>query len=65
MSDTAIERTGSMTGDPVIEVRGLEVSFSGRSSLFGRLSKKTTAVATAVDGVDLTLARGRGPRVGR
>ena len=58
MSDTAIERPGSMTGAPMIEVRGLEVSFSGRSSLFGRLSKKTTAVATAVDGVDLTLHEG-------
>ena len=34
------------------------MSFSGRSSLLGRLSKKTTAVATAVDGVDLTLHEG-------
>ena len=57
MSDTTIERPGAVTGAPLIEVRGLEVSFSGRSSLLG-LSKKTTSVATAVDGVDLTLHEG-------
>ena len=57
MSDTTIERPGGVTGAPLIEVRGLEVSFSGRSSLLG-LSKKTTSVATAIDGVDLTLHEG-------
>ena len=58
MNDPTIERPGPMLGDPLIEVRGLEVSFSGRSSLLGSFSKKSTAVATAVDGVDLTLHEG-------
>jgi len=58
MSDTTIERPRPAMGDPLIEVRGLEVRFSGRSSLLGGLSKKATSVATAVDGVDLTLHEG-------
>ena len=58
MSDTTTERAGPVAGDPVIEVRGLEVSFSGRTSLLGGLAKKKAAVATAVDGVDLTLHEG-------
>jgi oligopeptide/dipeptide ABC transporter ATP-binding protein len=53
-----IERAVAITGDPLIEVRGLEVSFSGRTSLLGGLVKKKAAVATAVDGVDLTLHEG-------
>jgi oligopeptide/dipeptide ABC transporter ATP-binding protein len=58
VSDTTTERAGPVAGDPVIEVRGLEVSFSGRTSLLGGLVKKKAAVATAVDGVDLTLHEG-------
>ena len=58
MNDPTIERPGLLLGDPLIEVRGLEVSFSGRSSLLGSFSKKSTSVATAVDGVDLTLHEG-------
>jgi len=58
MSDVTIERPGPVPGDPLIEVRGLEVSFSGRSSLLGGLSNKSSSVATAVDGVDLTLHEG-------
>jgi oligopeptide/dipeptide ABC transporter ATP-binding protein len=58
VSDTTIERPGSVIGEPLIEVRGLEVSFSGRTSLLGGLVKKKAAVATAVDGVDLTLHEG-------
>jgi oligopeptide/dipeptide ABC transporter ATP-binding protein len=58
VSDATIVRPGPALGDPLIEVRGLEVHFSGRSSLLGALSKKTTSVATAVDGVDLTLHEG-------
>ncbi|MGZ8566423.1 MAG: oligopeptide/dipeptide ABC transporter ATP-binding protein [Actinomycetota bacterium] len=41
-------------GAPVLEVRGLKVTFQGRASMF---SKKPPD-ATAVDGVDLTLHRG-------
>jgi oligopeptide/dipeptide ABC transporter ATP-binding protein len=58
VSDTTQERAGPVVGDPVIEVRDLEVSFSGRTSLLGGLMKKKAAVATAVDGVDLTLHEG-------
>jgi oligopeptide/dipeptide ABC transporter ATP-binding protein len=53
-----VERAGPIMGDPLIEVRGLEVSFSGRTSLLGGLVKKKAAVATAVDCVDLTLHEG-------
>jgi peptide/nickel transport system ATP-binding protein len=53
-----VERAGPIMGVPLIEVRGLEVSFSGRTSLLGGLVKKKAAVATAVDGVDLTLHEG-------
>jgi peptide/nickel transport system ATP-binding protein len=58
VSDTSLEPRAKTLGDPLIEVRGLEVSFSGRGSLFGGLLKKKAAVATAVDGVDLTLHEG-------
>ena len=58
MNDTSLEHRGRTLGDPLIEVRGLEVSFSGRASLLGGLRKKEAAVATAIDGVDLTLHEG-------
>jgi oligopeptide/dipeptide ABC transporter ATP-binding protein len=58
VSDISLEARGTTLGDPLIEVGGLEVSFSGRASLFGGLLKKKAAVATAVDGVDLTLHEG-------
>ena len=45
-------------GKPVIEVRGLEVSFSGRVGLLAGLMGKKGADAKAVDGVDLTLHQG-------
>lgn len=49
--------TGSL-GDPVIEVRGLEVNFKGRVGVFAALFGKKAADAKAVDGVDLTLHEG-------
>jgi oligopeptide/dipeptide ABC transporter ATP-binding protein len=58
VSDTTQERAGPVVGDSVIEVRDLEVSFSGRTSLLGGLMKRKAAVATAVDGVNLTLHEG-------
>jgi peptide/nickel transport system ATP-binding protein len=58
VNDTSLEPRGRTLGDPLIEVRGLEVSFSGRASLLGGLRKKKDAVATAIDGVDLTLHEG-------
>jgi oligopeptide/dipeptide ABC transporter ATP-binding protein len=58
VTDTTIERSASVIGEPLIEVRDLEVSFSGRTSLLGGLFKKQPAVARAVDGVDLTLHEG-------
>lgn len=58
MSDTSVERRERGLGDPLIEVRGLEVNFSGRASFLGGLLKSETTVATAVDGVDLTLHEG-------
>jgi peptide/nickel transport system ATP-binding protein len=58
VSDTTVERTGRLIGEPLIEVRGLEVSFSGRTSLLGGIMKKKAGAATAIDGVDLTLHEG-------
>jgi peptide/nickel transport system ATP-binding protein len=53
-----LEPTAPSLGDPVIEVRGLEVSFAGRLSLIKGLRGRKRSVATAVDGVDLTLHEG-------
>jgi oligopeptide/dipeptide ABC transporter ATP-binding protein len=58
VSDMTIERAGPVIGEPLIEIRDLEVSFSGRASLFSGPAEKKAAVATAVDGVDLTLHEG-------
>jgi peptide/nickel transport system ATP-binding protein len=43
---------------PVLEVRGLEVSFAGRVGLFAGLAGRKAVEARAVDGVDLELGRG-------
>ncbi|MGH2678953.1 MAG: ABC transporter ATP-binding protein [Actinomycetota bacterium] len=58
MSDTLTEPVAPVIGEPVIEVRGLEVSFAARQSLIRGLGGTRAAVAKAVDGVDLTLHEG-------
>jgi oligopeptide/dipeptide ABC transporter ATP-binding protein len=58
VSNVEVEPAAPALGEPVIEVRGLEVSFAGRQSLFQGLVGKKGAIATAVDGVDLTLHEG-------
>ena len=58
MSDTTVEQPARLIGEPLIEVRGLEVNFSGRTSLLGGLMKKKAAAAIAIDGADLTLHEG-------
>ena len=58
MSDVTLEPREQVLGEPIIEVRGLEVSFAGRTSLFKGFRRDTASVATAVDGVDLTLHEG-------
>jgi peptide/nickel transport system ATP-binding protein len=45
-------------GRPVLEVRGLEVSFAGRIGLISGLLGRKGSEARAVDGVDLELRRG-------
>ena len=44
--------------DPVLEVRGLHVSFAGRVGLGAGVAGKKATVSRAVDGVELTLRRG-------
>jgi peptide/nickel transport system ATP-binding protein len=46
------------TRRPILEVRGLEVSFAGRIGLVAGLGGKKGVQARAVDGVDLELHRG-------
>jgi len=58
MSELASDRQDPVVGDPVIEVRGLEVTFTGRIGLLAGLTGKKAADAHAVAGVDLTLRRG-------
>jgi oligopeptide/dipeptide ABC transporter ATP-binding protein len=58
VSDTTVEQPARLIGEPLIEVRGLEVSFSGQTSLLGGLVKKKAAAAIAIDGADLTLHEG-------
>jgi oligopeptide/dipeptide ABC transporter ATP-binding protein len=58
MSDTTLEPREKVLGEPVIEVRGLQVSFAGRTSLLQGFRRGKGAIATAVDGVDLTLHEG-------
>jgi oligopeptide/dipeptide ABC transporter ATP-binding protein len=50
--------SGGDRGRPVLEVRDLAVSFSGRVGLFAGLGGKKGTRARAVDGVDLELHRG-------
>ena len=45
-------------GEPVVEVRDLEVNFPGRVGVIAGLTGKKGADAKAVDGVDLTLHEG-------
>jgi oligopeptide/dipeptide ABC transporter ATP-binding protein len=58
VSGTETEVAPAVLGEPVIEVRGVEVSFSGRLSLLKGLGGGKGTVAKAVDGVDLTLHEG-------
>jgi oligopeptide/dipeptide ABC transporter ATP-binding protein len=58
MSDTTLEHREQALGEPIIEVRGLQVSFAGRMSLLQGFRRNRGTVATAVDGVDLTLHEG-------
>lgn len=53
MTDTAPDTTA-----PLLEVRGVKVSFEGRQGLIAGLSGKQAIRAQAVDGVDLTVAPG-------
>jgi peptide/nickel transport system ATP-binding protein len=59
MSEAALDHApASGQDDPVLEVRGLHVSFEGRVGLGAGVAGKKAAVSRAVDGVDLTLRRG-------
>ncbi len=59
MSDTTVEQPRSdLIGEPLIEVRGLEVSFAGRTPCWAGSRRRQAAAAIAVDGVDLTLHEG-------
>ncbi|CAN5805027.1 ABC transporter ATP-binding protein [soil metagenome] len=58
MSGAASEHPSALVDQPVIEVRGLEVNFTGRVGLLAGLMGKKGADAKAVDGVNLTLRRG-------
>lgn len=58
MNDTTLAHREQPLGEPIIEVRGLEVSFAGRTSLIQGFRRNKGTVATAVDGVDLTLHEG-------
>ena len=49
MSDAALEQREQALGEPIIEVRGLEVRFTGRMPFFARRAKPS-AVSTAVEG---------------
>ena len=51
--------TQTAPGDaPVLEVRGLHVSFEGRIGLGAGMAGKKATTARAVDGVELALLRG-------
>ncbi len=58
MSGTETDVRTAVMGEPIIEVRDVEVSFTGRLSLLKGLGGSKGAVAKAVDGVDLTLHEG-------
>jgi oligopeptide/dipeptide ABC transporter ATP-binding protein len=58
MSDAATTSAPSADDRPVLEVRGLEVSFAGRIGLVSGLLGRKRSEARAVDGVDLELRRG-------
>ena len=59
MSEAApAEHLAPADDDPVLEVHGLHVSFSGRVGLGAGVAGKKASVSRAVDGVDLTLRRG-------
>ena len=58
MSDT-LERSGpSETGEVVLEVRDLEVSFAGRVGLLAGLRGKKPVISRAVDGVSFRVRKG-------
>jgi oligopeptide/dipeptide ABC transporter ATP-binding protein len=59
MSEAALDHApASGEEDPVLEVRGLHVSFEGRVGLGAGVAGKKATTARAVDGVDLVLRRG-------
>jgi oligopeptide/dipeptide ABC transporter ATP-binding protein len=58
MTQPALEKSASVVGDPLIDVRGLEIMFAGRIPLIQGLLGKKAPRATAVAGVDLTLHEG-------
>jgi oligopeptide/dipeptide ABC transporter ATP-binding protein len=53
-----LRRRGYETSPPILEVRDLGVSFSGRVGLLAGLGGRKATEARAVDGVDLQLHRG-------
>ncbi len=59
MSEAVADPTPrSAKDDPVLEVRGLHVSFEGRVGLGAGVAGKRATTSRAVDGVDLVLRRG-------
>ncbi len=45
-------------GSSLLELRGVHVSFKGRAGLFASKARRESAIARAVDGVDLSLTEG-------
>ena len=59
MNDAIADPTTRSPGeDPVLEVRGLHVSFEGRVGLGAGVAGRKATISRAVDGVDLVLRRG-------
>jgi peptide/nickel transport system ATP-binding protein len=61
MSETAVEPLRRTVGEPVIEVRGLEVRFTGRRRLFSRKAKTRAASTDVEDQIQRSGPTGPGP----